>query len=442
MVFFWNKVTGVIFILCKITSLIQCCSPRGQGAYFSVYYVEFGRSFSLAVDFKTKVKYTWRKDGKPMAIKNFDSDNDSKCAEARIYTVKDNPSIVFRKIALKDSGKYILELPPPIRRLYSFQIIVQAKSIAYIDCNDMTVYEGDNISCICTSGIYNSNATVRWLRTKHVHGNTGVKNFTDILTLENISRNESGTYTCFAKSDNLVNKTSFNLKVVPKTYSTTTTVEIEYFKVFQEVKVGYSNIFLLCKAEGFPEPNYMISHNGTAVKYGNMYTINTRNISSLGQYECLARNGASSDNRSLFLNASFLVGSKKVQRGILYTQSNDIEWKITSVVGVCSFFTGIIFVCILNCFCKNFCRKKDRRENSECVDVSPESRQAQMVNGGLRLNEIMGLRHASKGPGNEVRHSVVYDVPFVGNENNSYQELSIFRDRDEERYQSLNAINS
>ena len=430
MVCLWNKLAVVILILNKMTSLIQCSCDEGF-PYFPAYYPEVGKHFIVDVLLNDQhTNHTWRKDGKQLTLETCNGPNDLSCTRAHpIYSIPDRADLNFRETTLGDSGKYILELfcSDGSRRVNSFEIIVQDKPFVLIDCNDMTVYEGDNITCVCKTTIQYPTATVTWLRIKPEQRNSGVKNFTDILTLENISRNESGTYTCFVKSGNLVNKTSFNLKVVPKN----STVEIKYFDVFQEVGANCCELSLLCTAEGFPEPNYTISHRDVAVKYGHMFTVDTRNISSLGQYECLARNGASSDKRSLFLNASFLVRSKKVQRGILDTGSNDIEWKITSVVGVCSFLTGVIFVCILNCFCKNFCRKKDRRENSKCVDVSPESRQPQTVN-------------ASKSSG------VVYDVPVDGNEydhvsrnNNSYQELSVFRDRDNERYQSLiNPINS
>jgi hypothetical protein len=54
----------------------------------------------------------------------------------------------------------------------------------------------------------------------------------------------------------------------------------------------------------------------------------------------------------------------------------------------------------------------------------------------------MRLRHTSDSPGNE---EVPYDLPVVENttyNDNGYQELSEDREKDEERYQSLNPIDS
>ncbi|CAB3991510.1 fasciclin 2, isoform B [Paramuricea clavata] len=408
MIWSWNKLIGVILILNKMTSLSQCfCDWRVP--YFTVYYPEEGESFKVVVVAANK-HYTWRKDGRQLAIETCNGRKDPNCTQP-IYSTRDDSNgtadsnatanLNFREITLGDSGKYILELfcrdkNITYRRLNSFEVIVQDKPFVLIDCNDMTVYEGDNVTCVCKTTPQYPTAVVTWLWNKQ--GNSGVKNFTDILTLENISRNERGTYTCFVKSRNLVNKTSFNLKVVPKN----STVQIKYFNVFQEVGANCCELSLLCKAEGFPEPNYTISHRDVAVKYGNMYTVDTSKISSLGLYECLARNGASSDKRSLFMNASLPLKSclEKEKR------NSETEWKIRLIIGACSFLTGILVLYVLMCCCKK-CKKEDDCENSEYDDVCP--REPETLSPASE-NHKMPLPYTSGTPGEERENSEYDDV--------------------------------
>ena len=57
------------------------------------------------------------------------------------------------------------------------------------------------------------------------------------------------------------------------------------------VMVG-ENVTITCKAEGFPQPDYIIFHNGislTNVVKG-MTTIKSINYSDDGEYKCIAKN--------------------------------------------------------------------------------------------------------------------------------------------------------
>jgi hypothetical protein len=431
----WNEFVGVILILFKMTSLIQCSCKSSTTPYFSVHYAELGKHFVLDVKVYY-LSYTWLKDNKPLATET--CNHGSQSTKPRIYSCRGDPDLIFRKTELEDRGKYILELSCPGRKIFSFEMIVQAKPFVFIDCNDMTVNEGDSITCICKATNEMPFATVSWNLNKPEEGNLERKYISDILILRNLKIIQSGTYTCLAKSRNSVNTSyaSFHLKVMPKT-STNSTVEIKYFKAFQEFGVGYSELSLFCKAEGFPEPNYTISHNGTAVKFGHMYTVDIGKISSLGQYECLARNRASSDKRLLFLDASFFVKSCLGKE----KRKAETEWGMVFIVGACSFLAGIIVLYVSMCCCKKF-KKKDGvgYENAEYVDVS--ARNAQGGLGPASGNVEMRLRHTSDSPGNE---EVPYDLPVVENttyNDNGYQELSEDREKDEERYQSLNPIDS
>ncbi|CAB4043016.1 Hypothetical predicted protein, partial [Paramuricea clavata] len=159
-------------------------------------------------------------------------------------------------------------------------------------------------------------------------------------------------------------------------------------------------------------------------------------------YECLAKNGGSSDKCSLRFNESFRVQQK---------DKREVGWEMMSIAGACSFVAGILFVYILNCLGKKCTTRDDRNDNSEHVDVSPESRQQRSGNEELGPNE-MELRHTSRRPEDEeIRHSATYvnvmpvnveNMPdYVNYDENSYQDLNELRERDEDRYQSLNEIN-
>jgi hypothetical protein len=388
-----------------MTSLIQCsCDERIP--YFPTYYPEVGKHFIVDVLHDRRNPYTWRKGSKPLTLETCNESNKLNCTGAhRIYLTPGRADLHFREITFQDSGKYILELFCHCgnRRVNSFEIIVQDKPFVLIDCNDMTVNEGDNITCVCKTTASYPTATGRWLRNKQ--GNEGV--ISDILTLENISKNESGTYTCLSNSSgtNYVNKTSFYLTVIPKN----SRIEIKYFKVYQGAGVNSRKLVLLCKAEGISQLKYTISHNGTAVQFGNMYTVDTRKISSLGQYECLAKYGASSDKRLLFLDASLplkpCLGKEK--------RNSETEWKIRLIIGACSFLTGILVLYVLMCCCRK-CKKKDDCENSKYDDVCPRKQKTLTP---ASENHEMRSRYTSGRPGEveEERESAEYDEPEAGN---------------------------
>ena len=440
----WNKLVGVTLILFQITPLIQCfCDSKAP--YFLVYYPEPGYSFTVDV-----VGVIWRKDGRQLFLPTCDGYNDANCPHS-IYLFRNRADLNFKKITIEDSGKYILEVfcsDTGIQRINSFEIIVQDKPFVLSDCKDMTVKEGDNVTCVCKTTTGYPSAEVKWTRTQPEQENSGLNDLTGVLRLENISRNQSGTYICFAKSQKFVNTTSFNLKVVPK--NVTSKVNIKYFQVFR--RAGDCKLVIICKAKGIPEPRYTISLNGIAVEYGNMYIADTRNKSSLGQYECLASNEVSFDRRLLCLNESFL--DKKisvVEEKFIYEV--EIEGKFVSIIAACSFLAGILFVCILTCLCKKFSKKDNHiYENSDNAKVCPQSAQ---VGTETRIeNQENTKRHTGNGLAtNEEEHdNIEYELPVyinVGdttdhvycNDNETrYQELSEFRETDEERYQSLNKI--
>ena len=214
----WNHIVGIIILLFKIPSFIHCRNNCDKEAipYFSIYYGKIGGSIHLTVEADSE-KYVWEKDGRRLNVSKCNNANDPICTKAKLFTIGDRADMKLRHLTLEDSGKYIVQLNCPYRAIYSFELIVRANPFLYIDCKDMVVYEGENISCVCKATNTDSSTSVTWIWKKTAQANVQIKNFTDILTLVNVSRSECGIYTCYDKDNKSVNDTSFRLEVLPKT---------------------------------------------------------------------------------------------------------------------------------------------------------------------------------------------------------------------------------
>ena len=303
-----------------------------------------------------------------------------------------------RNITPERSGKYIVELFYPERRVNSFQIIVQERPSIRTDCMNMTINEGENLTCICKATSKDLSA-LKWSGDKPGE----IYNFTDILILENVSRNDSGTYTCAPINRTFKYQVSFNLQVVPNiSIPVSKHVQIEYFSVLRNMSLGSRKIIISCKAKGIPKPTYEISHNGI-VKNDSTYIVEEGNVASLGKYECLAKNGESSDRSSLHLNSTVFESKHNLQRRM--------DLKTMLIAGGCSFAAGTLFACFLACFCKNCGKKKNEKTNTDYDDVVPrwdiskyeDAQGTENENGEIELDRLGD---------EESRNSAEYDLPL------------------------------
>ena len=80
----------------------------------------------------------------------------------------------------------------------------------------------------------------------------------------------------------LVKPTSTTLKSVP------------------EIAIITKSVKIICKAEGLPEPTYVIYHNGTKLTDKGEVTINPK-CSHAGEYRCNATNKLGMDSQTYFL---------------------------------------------------------------------------------------------------------------------------------------------
>ena len=415
----WKILVGFSFTLIGTTSFTRCSSLSTRIPAYSVYFVQLERSFTLDVKVY-RLNYRWTKNGIPIPVQKCNENY----PEGRIYTCEGDPDLKFRNITGEDRGKYILESTSSDStraKVYSFEILVAEKYSLYVDCKDMTVLEGADVTCICKASRDYPSAEISWVRgTRYLRE----KKINNVLVLEQVSRDQSGTYTCFAKTDGTLHNASFNLDVVsgePKAIHRK--VEITYFNVST---VNNSKITLLCKSEGIPGPMYTIFRNGIAVKHEAKYTVDVEN--GLEKYECLARNRASFDKRVLYLSSVLLVKRRSGK------DKDELELLI---VGVCSLLAGVFLMGILTCTCMKLGKKESRRNASSYVDVlPPDARELPR-----EINEARSHRMSSNGQ-NEA--GAGYELPTFGNRRDNayyndtrYQELSAFREKDSERYQHL-----
>ena len=168
----WNHIVGIIILLFKITSLIRCRNVRAKEAmpYFSIYYGKIGGGIRLAVEADGE-KYLWEKDGRRLNVSKCNNYRDPICIKAKLFTIEGRADLHLQHFTLEDSGKYIVQLNCPYRSIYSFELIVRANPFLYIDCKDMVVYEGENISCICKATNTDSSTSVTWIWEKTAQAN-------------------------------------------------------------------------------------------------------------------------------------------------------------------------------------------------------------------------------------------------------------------------------
>ena len=88
---------------------------------------------------------------------------------------------------------------------------------AVINCNSpspVTVKEGDKFECLCNSTSGNPPPTASWYKDGNLVSRRGEKK--TILSLKNITGNDTGNYSCFVESHNLNDTKSVEIEVQRK----------------------------------------------------------------------------------------------------------------------------------------------------------------------------------------------------------------------------------
>ncbi|CAB4022834.1 B-cell receptor CD22-like, partial [Paramuricea clavata] len=107
-------------------------------------------------------------------------------------------------------------------------------------------------------------------------------------TISKAKLSDAGTYECIAWNKLGRDSASANLTVEVKPENTKITITQE--------GVLDSPVTMTCSSEGRPEPSYTITHNGTVLLAGRMYTIPKVKWSNAGTYKCIAENKLGRDS--------------------------------------------------------------------------------------------------------------------------------------------------
>ena len=79
----------------------------------------------------------------------------------------------------------------------------------------ITLYEGDDFTCVCRGEGGNPSANVTWYKDGVQIGGTGMEE--QALTLSNVNGTDNGTYKCMAQSHiNAMEEKSIEIKLVSK----------------------------------------------------------------------------------------------------------------------------------------------------------------------------------------------------------------------------------
>ena len=218
MIYSWSNIVGIIVLFLKVTCPIRRGEPSCSNVtttFVSVHYVEIGGHVHLHPG-AYMVHSAWLKDGRTLVVPKCKK-NEFNCTNAKFFTYENYTNLRLENVTTEDSGKYIVKITcPRYRAIHAFEVIVVSDPSLFIDCQDMVVYEGEDISCICKATNNNSAAAVTWIWNKTEQDNLETEHFTGLLTLVNVTRSQSGRYTCKAKGNSSVKDKSFNLEVMQK----------------------------------------------------------------------------------------------------------------------------------------------------------------------------------------------------------------------------------
>ncbi|CAB4008681.1 B-cell receptor CD22-like, partial [Paramuricea clavata] len=226
-----------------------------------------------------------------------------------------------------------------------------------------------------------------------------------------------------------------------------------------EAAVVGGSATITCNSDGLPEPNYNLTHNGTAISTNKTYTIDNVQYSDAGTYKCIARNKLGTDSASTSLTVievhspatpptippatlTTLQPSSKSSETMTITtkdnktdkpSSNDagsgIEWYIVAVILV----SGIIIVILL--FYIGWCSRRRWLKNRK-PEQNPEAQttEADTTYQALDLTKMntednyQSLRN--RGP-------QLNPEPKTTEADTTYQGLDLSKMNTEDNYQSL-----
>ena len=236
------------------------------------------------------------------------------------------------------------------------------------------------------------------------------------------------------------------------------------FKRDQEnniVNVG-ETVKIICKAEGFPAPNYTIFHNCIKVTDNAVKIIKSVNIHDGGRYECVANNDLGQVSEILNLTVNWKTGKICLETNLcemvselckivyfklfkwcyLFTASTGadiIDMRFILIAFICGIFVGVaIALCVFLLRRQWF--KSKRLSKPACNHDTPDTDRESATDNSAY--QELDLRN--KDPENSYQALRMNTRRRIDNETNiedeaGYQELDKVREK-ENNYQSLNSV--
>ncbi|XP_028399293.1 neural cell adhesion molecule 1-like [Dendronephthya gigantea] len=215
-----------------------------------------------------------------------------------VISIEKPATLVLRNVDRRYDGKYRLRVSAVTETNSEVIVIIAvAPNITFSCFNSSTVNEGENFTCVCKGEGGRPTANVTWYDKNGVQiGVTGRGK--QLLTLTNVDKTHSGTYTCKAQSHiNATDKNSIEIRI-RLIFRKPGKTKIKFTP--EKVVLGRS-INITCESDGHPEPSYIITHNDTEVSNGKTFTIHDVNYTHAGKYKCFAKNEFGNDSASDFL---------------------------------------------------------------------------------------------------------------------------------------------
>ncbi|CAB4017815.1 B-cell receptor CD22-like isoform X1, partial [Paramuricea clavata] len=229
-------------------------------------------------------------------------------------------------------------------------------------------------------------------------------------TISKANLSDAGTYECIAWNKLGNDSASAYLTVEVKPENTKITITQE--------GVLDSPVTITCSSEGRPEPSYNITHNGTRLRAGRMYTIPKVKWSNAGTYKCIAKNKLGRDSAFAYLTFE----------GNTYDNTDNgttvVVWHIV-VTLVSGFILGILFSYIASCSRRRWFNNRKPERNSE-----PKTTEVDTTYQELDLSKMNTEDNYQSLSVNAASNDVAND------DDSTYTQLSKTRDV-EDNYQSL-----
>ncbi|XP_028410700.1 matrix-remodeling-associated protein 5-like [Dendronephthya gigantea] len=177
------------------------------------------------------------------------------------------------------------------------KVSVKKKPNVILDCfSRVLLTMGEDFTCLCRGENGNPAPDVIWIKDGKEIGDR--RKYNKTLAIKTNDWQNRGTYTCKAESyPDLAFRDEKSIEVIINYKPANIKIEL-----LPNPAVIDGSVTIKCSSEGFPEPNYIITHNDCKlVTTKKEITLQNVQWKDIGTYKCLANNSLGSDSKSEFL---------------------------------------------------------------------------------------------------------------------------------------------